>query len=158
MSFQSSLRTGAIGETLFYQAHCGDLKRIDGMKGDFEFLHGPRMGEKLELKTDFYDLNKTPNFFFERWSDRDAKTPGGPWQSLQHGCRWFSYFFVSNFIHFDFETLKLVSVLETIIPTMKPVQVRNSGWITEGYRVPREMLVDIATPVELVVSKRVKVL
>lgn len=153
MSFKTSLRAGALGEVIFYQGHCGDLKRIDGLKGDFEFLHGDLAGQKLELKTDYYDMNKTPNLFIERYSDRVKQTPGGPWQALSHGCEWFSYFFVTNFTCFLFNTQALVDRLEHLLPTLQPVEVKNTSWVTEGYRVPRHLLKDIYTESRLEVRK-----
>jgi hypothetical protein len=98
----------------------------------------------VELKTDFYDMSETPNFFFERWSDRDKAKPGGPWQALLNGSEWFVYFFIKNDCAFWFETDKLVNELERITAKLKLVDIVNVKWVTQGFRVPRAELKDIA--------------
>ena len=150
MSFQSSKNLGQLGEMLFFQAHEGDMTKIDGLSGDFVWHE---TGEKVELKTDYWQMGKTPNYFFERYSDRDKKTPGGPWQALGHDCDLFVYFYVSDLTYFVFNTKELVKHLDKIIPRIEPTLITNQSWVTEGYRVPRAMLQDIATEHKLVVRK-----
>jgi hypothetical protein len=150
MSFQASKNLGQLGEMLFHQAHNGDATKIDGLNGDF--IWEPT-GEKVELKSDFWKMEKTPNFFFERFSDRDRGTPGGPWRAQKDGSDLFVYFYVSDLTYFIFNTDELVGRLEKIIGRIEPTLVTNKSWITEGYRVPREMLKDIATEHKLVVRK-----
>ena len=140
-----------MGELFFMQAHDGDLTRIDGLEGDFIWHE---TGEKLELKTDTWSMAKTPNYFMERYSDRETKSPGGPWQALSHGCDLFVYFYVQDLTYFVFDTRKLVGALEKIIPRIEPTLITNRSWVTEGYRVPRAMLSDIATEHKLVVKKK----
>lgn len=149
-SFTSSLRHGSLGEALFFQAHEGELKKESGRASDFSVV---ATGEHVELKSDMWDMNKTPNFFFERWGDRDAKKPGGPWQALANGANHFVYFYVPSLTYFSFDTRKLVGALEAIIPSMKPTEVVNKNWITEGYRVPREKLKALYVEVKLRVSR-----
>jgi hypothetical protein len=140
--FKASLNQGEIGECLFYQAHDGKLEKIDGLKGDFIWKE---TGQKLELKTDLWKMADTPNFFIERWSDKKAGKPGGPWQSLGHGCELFVYLYVKDLTYFTFNTEQLVGRLEEIIPKLAATPVANKTWTTEGYRVPRSALEDIAT-------------
>jgi hypothetical protein len=148
-SFNKQLNTGNLGESLFYQAHCGTLNRTDGRKNDFQVKE---TGEGLELKTDTYSMAKTPNFFIEHISNESKGSPGGPWQSLANGTPNFVYFFVSDLTCFQFKTDELCARLDLIIPTLKPVRVENPKYTTIGYRVPRDTLADIYREYTLTVS------
>jgi hypothetical protein len=149
--FRSQLGIGQMGEAMFYEAHEGKLVRTDGRKGDFVCSLS---GDKYELKCDTWDMNKTPNLFIERYSDEAKGTPGGPWQALEHGARYFVYMFAPNLTYFQFETAELVAKLEEIIPTLKPFPVQNKGYVTLGYRVPRDLLSPLYKEVRLTVSIR----
>ena len=149
MSFRASLNLGAVGEMLYHQAHCGTLNRTNGRAGDFV---NRETGDIVELKTDYYPMDKTPNFFFERFSDGDKKSPGGPWQALGHGCKTFVYFFVANMTTFTFDTAQLVAHLDSIEHTLEPFKVGNSTWTTIGYRVPREVLAPLYETMTLTVT------
>jgi hypothetical protein len=142
MSFKSSLTVGGIGETLFYTAHNGVLKRTDGRKSD---LINVQTGEQIELKSDGWAMDKTPNFFFEIYSDKRVGSPGGPWRSKRDGIDTFVYFYVMDLTFFTFDTCELVDRIEELKPSLKTKEVRNASWVTEGYLVPRDMLKDIFT-------------
>lgn len=76
--FSNSLICGQAGEELFYQLNSDKLLFADGYKFDFTLKHS---GKTVELKSDYYDSEKTENFFMERFSDFHRKTEGGVWQS-----------------------------------------------------------------------------
>jgi hypothetical protein len=135
VSFTSSLKLGEIGQCLYYQANAGKIELLDGFKSDFRCMES---GRGIELKTDYWAMAKTPNFFFERYSDKDKQSPGGPWQALEQESAL--YFYVKDLRLFQFDTRELVTELEKITPNLKPYDVKNSTYITQGYRVPREML------------------
>jgi hypothetical protein len=92
-AFKAQLRAGQIGETLFEHAHRDNLVKLDGFEGDFL---NKATGQKLELKTDFYSMDATPNFFIERFSNVQTGTPGGPWQAKKHGADLFVYFYIPS--------------------------------------------------------------
>ncbi len=155
MSFQASLSLGALGETLYFQANCGDLKKIDGMNGDFIWSS---TGEKVELKSDYYKMEKTPNFFIERYSDKEKKTPGGPWRALQDGSTIFVYFYIQNLTYFTFRCEELCAFLteQMLKEKCTPCDVVNKSWTTLGYRVPRTAVEHLATKEYLTVKKSKK--
>lgn len=142
---------GDLGEILFFEAHCRDMVRLDGFKSDFQCKTS---GDTVELKTDFYSFDETPNFFFERISNESKGSPGGPWQSLANGTDTFVYFFVKELTYFKFNVATLVTRLEEIIPTLKPVPIANKNFTTIGYRVPRTLVEDIAEKVSLSVKRK----
>lgn len=149
-NFKTQLKAGKIGELLFLQANEGSITLND--KFDYDFV--TTAGGGLELKTDFYSMDATPNFFFERFSDVAAKSPGGPWQSLGKGAHTFVYFYIPSLTYFTFDTAKLVGRLEQLIPDIKPYDVKNTNHITQGYRVPRADVLDLATVTTLKVTKQ----
>jgi hypothetical protein len=153
MSFQKSLAMGQIGETLFYLAHEGKLEQLDGFKSDFVLLE---TGQGVELKTDYWDFNKTPNFFIERYSNMNEKSPGGPWQAQKNGSDLFCYFYVKNMTFYKFETTPLVNALEEIIKTLPATNVSNKTYVTQGYRVPRSLLSHLSEEYTLKVTMEKK--
>jgi hypothetical protein len=137
-NFNTDLQRGKLGEKEICKLFAG-LKLTDGKKGDFLLANG----EKLELKTDFYDHSKTQNFFIERYSSISTLSPGGPWQAQAHGCDYFLYYFAAQRMGYLFRTNVLVSALDKLLQeTNYPqTEVRNRKWTTVGYRVPRADLV-----------------
>lgn len=141
-----SLAMGEIGESLFYQAHEGKLEKLDGFKSNFKLIE---TGQGVELKTDYWAMSKTPNFFFERYSDKAKQSPGGPWQAQKHGSDIFCYFYVKDLTFYRFETTPLVNALEEIIKTLPTTDIPNKTYITQGYRVPRSLLTDLGEQFKL---------
>lgn len=150
-AFKAQLRAGQIGEIIYQAAHRDDLLKLDGFQSDF--IHKPT-GQGLELKTDYYPLDKTPNFFFERYSNKEKGTPGGPWQAMGHGSDLFVYFYVSSLTYFTFDTKALVGKLEQLIPALEPWDVRNKTHTTVGYRVRRDELTELYQVTELEVKPK----
>lgn len=133
--FKTQLAVGDLGEQTFAR-HYPKATRLDGRKGDFELPDG----RKVELKTDSYSPDRTPNFFMERYSSFEKKSPGGPWQAKLHGVELFVYGFASDSFRYWFETNKLVEWLEANEPSYRPMMVRNKGWQALGLLVPRASL------------------
>jgi hypothetical protein len=132
--FKASLAKGDLGEAKLLKLFPALIK-LDGRHGDL------MLGDaKIELKTDFYDSNKTANFFIERYSDAAVGSPGGPWQAKAHGCQYFVYQFLNCGSGWVFSTDEVVTALDSIISTIKPVEVKNVRWTTIGFKVPRAEL------------------
>ncbi len=137
--FENSLKEGQKGEELFLNIFKDRLVRLDGKNADFKLLDG----RTVELKSDYYDNNKTSNFFFERYSDKDRLTNGGPWQALDKNIDLFVYWFPKNKTIYVFNTKKLVEKLNSIVESYELVDIPNKSWITSGYKIPRNYLQDI---------------
>jgi len=97
----------------------------------------------LELKTDFTTLTGT--FFFERYSNLELKTDGGPWQSDKKHADYFAYWFKKTNEYYIFETPTLVNFLNEYISknNLKLKNVMNTDKITAGYSVPVTALTKI---------------
>lgn len=131
---------GALGETLYYNAISKDYDRSDGRAGDYKHRTD---GHKMELKTDTYDMTTTENFFMEYQSDKGRAKPGGPFQAQQHGCKYYTYFYIQNLRSFTFEVDALVGKLNQLIPSLTVIEIPNTGWVTTGFKVNRDLLKDI---------------
>lgn len=138
--FREQLKKGAIGEELFLNNYPRTLDLHPDHNGDFVVR---KTGQKLELKTDSYDMEKTPNFFFERYSDFAKKTPGSVWQAQEHGCELFCYMFVTNRTVFEFSNLpELSKRIEELYGQKGFVLIQNKGWRTAGWIINRSKLAD----------------
>ena len=138
-SFKDQLVVGDRGEELFQQYYPTKIELYPGREYDFTCV---TTGAKIELKTDTYSLFKTENFFMERYSDinREDK-PGGPWRALQDKIDLFCYMFVRENVYFQFEvTQKLIDRLDNYTEKKGLVYIKNKGWITGGYKVPRKII------------------
>lgn len=140
-NFQADLKRGQQGEQDFLRLFT-KLTGTDGRKGDIVAPDG-----KIELKTDFYSMAQTPNFFIERYSSIEVMSPGGPWQAKAHGCKYFVYYYAGDKQGYIFLVEDLLQQLEALeaAARLKPVEVRNKKWTTVGYKVPRSLLTPVAT-------------
>lgn len=138
--FQKDLARGRIGELALLEACGTSVTPLDGKHGD---LQVKKTGEKLEIKTDNYDHSKTNNFFLERYSY--GFQPGGPFQSLAHGCKYFIYCFSNPGFFYIFNTEKLCKRLLEIQSTNRYtlIDIPNKGFTTRGWKLPRELFADL---------------
>lgn len=136
--FKKDLKRGHDGEQSFYTKFQNSITHLDGRNADFEIN---KTGETIELKTDYYDYDKTVNFFMERYSYADE--PGGPWQSLKKKITYYIYCFPSHNMMFIFNTAQLVKKLEKMESKLKLINVQNKNYVTRGYKVPIIELTDL---------------
>ena len=148
--FKTQLKAGKMGEMLYLQANPGTVNVSGERKCDFVTV----TGDTVEIKTDFYSMEQTPNFFIERWSDIEARKPGGPWQASTNNVDYFVYMHVPNLTYWTFSTTILVMRLESVIKNLEPVNIQNKGWTTQGYRVPRALIEDIGIKTQLEIRKK----
>jgi hypothetical protein len=122
--------------------------KSEDRKYDFICVH---TGHKIELKTDTYDMSRTPFFFFERFSNSEKQSPGGPWRALKDRVPLFVYMFVKNNRYFVFKDLKkMLKKVEKAADKglIKPVLILNKGWTTTGYKVDRMFIEEFWTEYE----------
>lgn len=140
-SFKAQLEVGSRGEELFLEHYPKKIIVYPERDGDFLEVYS---GKKIELKSDSYNINKTENFFFERYSNIETKTPGSVWQAIGHGCDIFCYQFVRHNIWFQFNDLPaLRDRLEELTAGKSMVWIKNQGWITGGFKIKRSDLEDL---------------
>lgn len=136
--FKEQLQLGDRGEQLFLERYPRKLEIFPGREYDFTVKSSR---EKLELKTDSYNMDKSDNFFFERFSDVARETPGGPWRAAKDSVDIFCYYFVRHNLWFEFRDLPaLTKKLDEMTKKQGLVYIKNRGWTTAGYKVNRESL------------------
>lgn len=126
-----------LGQELFLKYY-SDYDSTTGYN-KIDFIHRTD-GTRVELKTDFYDMMRTPNFFFERYSNDKTKTLGGPFSAAEAGVDYFIYFFIKNSTAFWFRPIELVEFLLKWDGIDKLVGVPNRDYITLGCKVPRKLV------------------
>lgn len=136
-NFKTSLSKGKVGEA-FLLEKWPELTLLDGLNADFKLPDG----RTLELKTDYYNMDETANFFIERISNSNKQSPGGPWQAASKGIDLFAYLYIKNKMLFIFDTIKLVAFLES--QSFSLSDVKNKNYITRGIKVPRAQLNHLA--------------
>ena len=134
-NFKSDLAKGQASEHDFYMKYQHCITRTDGRRGDMEIN---KCGSILELKSDYYDHDKTSNFFIERFSYDDK--PGGVWQSAAAKVTYFIYWWPQTGQTYIFNVQQLLRKLNKLTKSMELVEVRNQGYVTRGYKVPRSAL------------------
>ncbi len=136
--FKDQLGVGDKGESLFALKYPRELAKYEGREYDFTVK---ATGQKLELKTDTYSMEKSNNFFMERFSDVTSQKPGGPWRADQDKIDIFCYLFAMNNTWFEFTDMPgLVKELERIVKPRDFIYIKNKGWTTGGYKVNRKAL------------------
>lgn len=147
-NFKDSLKYGNKKEAQFCKMF-SELELLDGYIADMKVRSN---GKTIDLKSDRYDLNKTGNFFMERYSYADKN--GGPWQAADKDIDYYVYQFTKNNLIFVFKTWRLKKLLEKHESEFRQVKVFNTGHVTVGYLVPRELLEPIAMTMEDILCRK----
>ena len=158
--FEKSLKTGEIGQNLFLSYFPVYRDISDGHGTDF--IH--QDGSTLELKTETRSLFATPNFFVERYSDFNKKTPGGPWQALEKKSDRFAWLFLPNKKLFIFKTVELVAALEGMLQKQALIlspgnipnhlkMIPNKTYTTAGWAIKRSNLISKIKCIEIDLTK-----
>jgi hypothetical protein len=138
--FKTQLRVGRAGEKFLEKHwHLPVIKNPDIKGWDYQ----DSSGAKIELKSDQYEMGKTPNFFLERYSDMLKLSPGGPWQAHAKGATVFVYLYSANRIWYICRDIPaLLAKLDVLLVKDKGIQIPNRGYTTLGHKVPRAALAE----------------
>lgn len=141
-SFSKQLGVGDKGEEVFLGRYAS-LGPVKSQDRSFDFLLND--SSKVELKTDTYEMDRTPNYFMEILSSIDEGKIGGPWRAMQDGADFFVYHYVNDKTFIWFRTVPLCNHLDTLIAggSLSQREIRNKGWVTRGYLVPRDLLLPV---------------
>ena len=147
-SFQESLKKGQDAEALWMELMkqkypMYQIERLDGRRHDF-VMHSPLGSFTIELKSDSYDMAKTPNLFMERWSVWETKKPGGVWQAQTKDIDLYCYWYPKNKIMLTGDVNRLILNIEEMkLPAKCLIPIFNRGFTTKGYKLEREKLYGI---------------
>lgn len=146
--FDEQLAIGDAGEADFKKCYSVlNPQKSEDRRIDFVLNNG----HTVELKTDSYNMEKTPNFFMEQFTVSGDKTNlGGPWRTKEHGVNLFVYYFVTNKVFFWFCPTTLCEFLDKYIQErkLKTISIPNKGndgeyYEAQGYKIPREAVKSI---------------
>lgn len=140
--FDAQLEVGNDGEEDF-KRYYKSLRPKKSEERKIDFILGD--GQTVELKTDTYEMDKTPNFFMEMFGSVDESKIGGPWRAMQDGVNLFVYYFPKNKTFFWFKTEVLCKRLDSLVASgrFQPKEIRNKGWSARGYAIPRNELDEV---------------
>lgn len=150
--FHDSLQVGDAGEALFSDANPSFQKQDKKSHTDFICSDS---GDSLELKTDTYPMDKTENFFIERYSSDKTMLPGGPYRNLKT-THWV-YYFISDDVAFWFNPQELVTLIHKLglDNEKKLTRVYNRSYATLGWKIPRRDVEHIARQTSFAKRKKV---
>ena len=135
--FRKDLPFGLEAEQAFLSAYAPFIEKanLDDLRAVDFSIFGTEV--LLELKADRYTSG---NVFLERWSDKEAKKPGGPWKAYLDGATYLAYWLVNQGVWYFFDTEALLACLDGL--DLKPYEkeVRNRGYCTFGYAIPVKLL------------------
>lgn len=135
-SFKKQSAVGDQGEKIFLDKYTDCIKL--GVKDDYDFYDEDR-GIYLELKTDTYPLSKTKNHFIEKYSDDNTYKLGGPFRCTKPDSV-FIYYHIKDDKAFFYDPIELVDIIENNFDDNDLISIRNKGYNTQGFKVPRELL------------------
>ena len=113
-NFNDQRRIGDIGESDFVRVY----KKLKPKKSktNFQIDFTLSNGKTVELKTDSYDMEKTPNFFMEQKTiSEKSSNLGGPWRAKDHKIDYFVYYFLKNKVFFWYDPIPLCEFLDKFV-------------------------------------------
>jgi len=135
--FNKQLKMGNKGEEFFIQCY----QEIKARKGNGRVVDIMiNEDETVELKSDQYSLEDTPNFFIERYGNLDKLKDGSVWKSSLDKINWFVYYYVPDRTFFWFKVEELKDFMEENMAKFQQRKIRNIGWEALGFLVPREQV------------------
>lgn len=148
-NFNDQRRIGDIGESDFVKVY----KKLKPKKSktNFQIDFTLSNGKTVELKTDSYDMEKTPNFFMEQKTiSEKSSNLGGPWRAKDHKIDYFVYYFLKNKVFFWYDPIPLCEFLDKFVKEskLKPISIPNKdnrGGYYEaiGFKIPRDSLTPV---------------
>jgi len=149
-NFKDQMRIGDIGEADFARIYekLEPKKNIENRQIDFTLNNG----KTIELKTDSYSMNNTPNFFMEKntVSHDNTSKSGGPWRSKEHKIDYFVYYYMNDKVFFWFEPKSLCKFLNKYIKSnkLKAITIPNKDgkgreYKSFGYKIPRKEVLSV---------------
>jgi hypothetical protein len=108
-------------------------------KGDQENMYEHDLvcsvsGSTVELKTDYYDMDKTPNLIVERYSNEQKGTAGGPYRHNSSLGYWV-YYYKKNGVFLFYDAGQLVEKVTSL--NLPLLSIQNQGYTTGVHRVKR---------------------
>lgn len=144
-SFRPQKSIGDTGEQ-HIQSTYQNITKTDGRISDCILTNADGSTSTIELKTDTYSMNDTPNLFMEYMGNTDKGTLGGPWRAAKDKVDYFVYYYLKDTTFFWYKSQELAAFLDGWIKGKKPKTIRNKSYDTVGYTVPRDDVAHLLAP------------
>lgn len=135
--FNKQLKSGEKGEQFFIECYHDLNPRKSTIREVDIFIND---NEKLELKSDSYNEEDTPNMFIELIGNTVNNKLGGPHLSLQNGVDWFVYHYTQNKTFYWFRVKDLCEFIDKYQSEFKVREIKNVAWSSIGLLIPRSRL------------------
>jgi|ERR1017187_2085055 hypothetical protein len=143
--FNKQMKIGNNGEDFFCECY-KDRSPIKSSFREFDvIIDGNKM---VEIKTDSYSMDSTPNFFMERYGDKERTKEAGPWRAKKDSLNYFCYLFIKDKTFFWFYPQELCDFLDNHINELEEKEIRNKGWSAIGFCVEREKIKHLALQID----------
>lgn len=98
-------------------------------------------GAKVELKTDTYRMNESPNYFLEQFTvSYGQRKIAGPWRAKEDCADYFVYYFYKDATFFWFDPKTLCPVIDSYLVNspMDYKYISNGTYYALGYPIARQ--------------------
>jgi len=146
--FKDSLVLGDRGEKLLLDTY----SYLKPANCDAHDVVDTRYNSTVEIKTDYYPMSKTPNFFIEKYSDDYKFKAGGLDRAAIHKTDIFLYQFINDKTIFWFDDIpKALVIVDKFVRehNLQLIKIPNKGYNTLGYKIPRYILSDVFKEIKL---------
>jgi len=99
--------------------------------------------KKVEIKSDSYSEDDTPNIFIELIGNTKTGKLGGPFLSKSNSVDWFVYHYTKDKTFYWFDVNELCDFVDKNAHKYKQKEIRNVAWSSIGICIPREDLKNI---------------
>lgn len=148
-NFNDQRRIGDIGESDFVKVY--ENLKPKKSEANFQIDFTLSNGKTVELKTDSYDMERTPNFFMEQMTISGKNSNlGGPWRAKEHKLDYFVYYFLKNKSFFWYEPKPLCKFLDKFVEEykLKPISIPNKDsrgnyYEALGFKIPRDSIIHL---------------
>lgn len=134
-SFGKQLKIGEIGEQSFIKYYHDLNPRKSSIREVDIFIND---NEKVELKSDNYLEEDTPNMFIELVGNTVSGKLGGPHLSKQNDVNWFVYHYSKNKTFYWFKVDELCEFIDKNQNNFEVKEIKNVAWSSIGILIPRE--------------------
>lgn len=139
-SFQKQFKKGVKGEDFFVECY----KDINARRGDGKIIDLlVNENDSVELKSDSYSMERTENFFIERYGNYQKLKDGSIWRSSLDKIRYFVYCYAPDkkFYWFNVEDFK--KYMDDNLHKFEQREIKNPGYTSLGFLVPRETVKEL---------------
>ncbi len=137
-NFRTDLARGDVGEQQFLSTFPLYRKGEFVHQAEHDFVHSIS-GATVELKTDYYSMDRTPNLIVERYSSIESGKVGGPYRHSSSLSYWV-YYYIEDGVFLMYDAAQLMEKVDSL--RLPITEIPNRGYTTGVYKVRRQEVED----------------